>query len=160
MLKAIYPGTFDPITLGHVNIIERAAKLFEKLVIGVAVSEQKKPLFTLNERMLLVQEATQHIPRVEVAPLKGLLVDFSKRHQASCIVRGIRTTSDFEFEYQLASMNRKLSDDIETLFLTPLDAYSSLSSSLIREIAALKGNITPFVPANVDIALQKKFIKE
>lgn len=160
-MKAIYPGTLDPITLGHINIIERAAKLFDSVVIGVANNKQKHPLFTLEERLVLARESVNYLPNVSVEAFESLLVDFACKHNANVIIRGIRTTADFEFEYQLAAMNRRLSHQIETIFLTPQEEFSCISSSLVREIASLNGDISDFVSQSVDLALQRKFsVKE
>ena len=155
--KAIYPGTFDPITNGHVDICERAAKLFDKIVIAIASSEKKSPMFSLEKRIKLAQQALSHLDNVEVQGFNILLTNFAKEQNANIILRGIRSVSDFEYEFQLAYMNRKLSDNVETVFLTPSENLTYVSSSLIREIASLKGNVAPFVPACVAEALGEKF---
>ena len=157
MHKVIYPGTFDPVTNGHVNIIERAGQLFDKVIVAVAVNKTKTPLFTLAERLSLIEESVAHLASVEVKAFSNLLIDFAIENNASVIIRGLRAVSDFEFEFQLASMNRHLSKDIETLFLTPSEKYAFVSSSLIREIASLKGNISEFVSKPVEQALYRKF---
>lgn len=144
--KAIYPGTFDPVTNGHLDIIERAAMLFPKVLVAVASHQAKRPFFSLSERIALVRSAVAHLPGVEVFGFEGLLIHFAKEQEASVILRGLRAVADFEYEFQLAGMNRKLCGDIETLFLTPSDASMFISSTLVREIAALGGDVSPFVP--------------
>jgi pantetheine-phosphate adenylyltransferase len=156
LLTAIYPGTFDPITNGHINIIERAAKIFDQLVVGVAADTVKKTLFTFNEREQLVKQALQHISNVKVCAFQGLLIEFVKQQQAKVIVRGIRAIADFEYERQMASMNQALMPEIETVFLTPAEKYTHISSSFVREIALLGGNVSGFVAAGVVTALQSK----
>jgi pantetheine-phosphate adenylyltransferase len=156
-LTAVYPGTFDPITNGHCDLIERATRLFDRLVIGVAASTHKQPFFPLEERLALVEQAVPHWPNVEVVRLDGLLVDFVRRQGAGVILRGLRAVSDFEYEFQLASMNRRLAPDVETLFLTPAEQFAFISSTLVREVAALGGDVTPFVPQSVATALARRF---
>lgn len=153
---AIYPGTFDPITVGHTDLVERAARLFDKVVVAVAKGTVKSPFFSLEERIQLASEALAHFDNVEVCGFDSLLVEFMRECQASVIIRGLRAVSDFEYEFQLASMNRHLRSDIETVFLTPAEQYSYISSSLVREIAVLGGDITPFVPANVVAAIRNR----
>ena len=153
---AIYPGTFDPITLGHSDLVERAARLFDKVIVAVAVSAQKQTVFTLDERLSLARKVLQDIPNVEVCAFEGLLVGFARQRQANVIIRGLRAVSDFEYEFQLAGMNRKLAPDIETLFLTPAEQYAYISSSLVREIAALGGDVSPFVHSFVMAELLNK----
>lgn len=153
----IFPGTFDPITNGHVDLIERATKLFKRVVVGIAVNVRKEPLFTLEERVALSQVVLKHLPQVEVCGFKNLLIDFAKEKKAQAVMRGLRAVSDFEYEFQLANMNRQLNTEIETVFLTPDEKHSFISSSLVREIAMLGGNISPFVPAPVANALKQKF---
>jgi len=153
---AIYPGTFDPITNGHSDLVERAARLFDKVIVGVAVSTHKKTVFTLDERLALARKVLQGHKNVEVCALQGLLVKFARERQANIIIRGLRAASDFEYEFQLAGMNRKLAPDIETLFLTPAEQYAYISSSLVREIAALGGDVSPFVHADVMAELVNK----
>lgn len=155
--RALYPGTFDPITNGHIDITERASKLFDSVVIAIASSEKKSPLFSLEKRIDLAKESLAHLNNVEVVGFNILLTHFAKEQKANIIIRGIRSVTDFEYEFQLAYMNRKLSGNVETVFLTPSESLSYVSSSLIREIASLKGDINPFVPKPVAKALSEKF---
>lgn len=152
----IYPGTFDPITKGHSDLVERATKLFEHVIVGIAASPTKKPIFSIDERIEMATAALSAYPNVEILCLEGLLVEFAKKHHAAAIIRGLRAVSDFEYEFQLASMNRNLAPDIETLFLTPSEHYAYISSSLVREIAALGGDISGFVHENVMDALTRR----
>ena len=154
---AIYAGTFDLLTYGHLDVIERAARIFPRVVVGVAASQEKSPLFSLEERMDLVRAATQELAGVEVAPFSGLLVDFAEQQEVEVIVRGLRAFSDFEFEFQMALTNRTMKPKIETLFLMPKQDYSYVSSSNVREVAKMGGDIRPFVPAPVQAALVKKY---
>ena len=156
MRTAIYPGSFDPLTNGHLDVIERAVKLFDRIVVAVARNEGKQPLFTLDERLKLVRRGIQHLDRVEADSFDKLLVDYAEQRSAQAIVRGLRAVSDFEFEFQLALMNRKLNEHVETIFMMPKDTYTFLSSRIIKEIARLGGDISTFVPENVRIALMKK----
>jgi pantetheine-phosphate adenylyltransferase, bacterial len=156
MRRAIYPGSFDPVTNGHLDVIDRARKLFDEIIVAVAVNDQKQPLFALDDRLAMLREAIT-ISGVRVAPMTGLLVDFAAAEQAQAIVRGLRAISDFEFEFQMALMNRKLDDDIETIFLMPKEEYTYLSSRIVKEIALLGGNVSAFVPGPVAEALTKKF---
>lgn len=153
----IYPGSFDPITNGHVDLTERAARLFGTVVVAVAHSEKKTPLFSLQQRVELCQEALQHLENVEVVGFSNLLIDFAKSQNSRCVLRGLRAVADFEYEFQLANMNRAMDPEFESVFLTPSEHLSYISSSLVREIAALKGDITSFVPGPVARALQAKF---
>lgn len=153
----IYPGTFDPITIGHVDLVERASKLFDRVVVAIAFSEKKTPLFSLEERVALCRGALAGIDGVEVKGFSNLLTDFVISENARCVLRGLRAVADFEYEFQLANMNRALYPEFESIFLTPSEHLSYISSSLVREIAALNGNITPFVPENVSKALEEKF---
>jgi pantetheine-phosphate adenylyltransferase len=153
----VYPGTFDPITNGHTNLVERAAKLFDKIIIAVAASPKKRPLFELEQRAALAEEVLAHIPNVEIVGFENLLAEFVKEHNANVILRGLRAVSDFEYEFQLADMNRRLVPQAESLFLTPDNHLSYISSTLIREIAALDGNIEEFVHPAVAKALSEHF---
>jgi len=156
-LSAMYPGTFDPITLGHEDFIRRVAKLYKNVVVAVAADTEKKTtMFSLEERVALAKEALSGYENVEVKGYEGLTIDFAKANDLSIIVRGLRAVSDFEYEFQLASMNRHLSREIETIFLTPAEKYAFISSSLVREIATLDGDIDNFVSKNVKDALLKK----
>ena len=156
MRTAIYPGSFDPLTNGHLDVIERAVKLFDRVVVAVAKNEDKQPLFSLDERVGLVREAIKHIPNAEVDSFDRLLVDYVNQRNAQAIVRGLRAISDFEFEFQLALMNRKLNEKVETIFMMPKDTYTFLSSRIIKEIARLGGDIHSFVPVHVRTALLEK----
>jgi pantetheine-phosphate adenylyltransferase len=153
MRTVIYPGSFDPLTNGHLDVVQRAAKLFDRVVIAVASSESKHPLFTLEERLALVKVAVQNLPNVEADTFDGLLVNYVEQRGAQAVVRGLRAVSDFEFEFQLALMNRKLNERIETIFMMPKDTYTFLSSRIVKEIARLGGDVSPFVPAHVRTAL-------
>jgi pantetheine-phosphate adenylyltransferase len=157
MRTALYPGSFDPLTNGHLDIIERAAKLFDRVIVAVAKSEGKKPLFSLKERLDLVQRAIEPMDRTEAAAFDGLLVDYAEEHSVHAIIRGLRAISDFEFEFQLALMNRKLNRRVETIFMMPRETYTFLSSRLVKEVASLGGNIDCFVPEHVKAALARKF---
>src|SRR5664280_1018870 len=156
MRTAIYPGSFDPLTNGHLDVIQRAAKLFDRVIVAVAKNDGKQPLFTLDERFALVKKAMKHLPNVEADAFDGLLVEYVVSRKAQAIVRGLREVSDFEFEFQLALMNRKLNENVETIFMMPKDTYTFLSSRLVKEIARLGGDVSQFVPPNVQTALTKK----
>jgi len=153
----VYPGTFDPITNGHIDLIERAAKLFDKVVVAVATSEKKAPLFAVGDRVALAQACLTHVPAAEVVPFDGLLIDFVAAQDSHCVLRGLRAVADFEYEFQLANMNRAMQPEFESVFLTPSAELSYISSSLVREIAALGGDVTGFVPTPVATALKKRF---
>ena len=157
MKTIVYPGTFDPITNGHIDLIERASKLFDKIVVGIASSQRKGPLFTVDERIILASESLAHVPNVEIIGFDYLLVNFVKDCKADAIMRGLRAVSDFEYEFQLANMNRALAPEIESIFLTPAERFSYISSSLVREISSLDGDVSKFVPSNVAAALLLKF---
>ena len=159
MVTALYPGSYDPVTVGHVDIVARAAKQFEKLVVAVYETPSKSLLFSTDEREQLMKDACKHIPNVEVTRFSGLVVRYAKDIGAGVIVRGLRSGSDFEYEFQLADMNRKLAPEVESVFLTPTNHLSYISSSLIREIASLGGDISEFVDPAVAQALKKKFSK-
>jgi len=156
MRTAIYPGSFDPLTNGHLDLIERAVKLFDRVVVAVARNSDKQPLFSLEERVDLVRQAIKHVPNAEVDSFDRLLVDYVNQRNAQAIVRGLRAISDFEFEFQLALMNRKLNEKVETIFMMPKDTYTFLSSRIIKEIARLGGDIHAFVPVHVRAALIEK----
>ncbi len=157
MRTVIYPGSFDPLTNGHLDVIQRAAKLFDSVVVAVATNESKKPLFSVKERLDLARMAVSHLPNVEVDSFDNLLVDFAAGRSAAAVVRGLRAVSDFEFEFQLALMNRKLNEKIETIFMMPKDTYTFLSSRIVKEIARLGGDVSPFVPGHIRAALAKKY---
>ncbi|PCM42986.1 pantetheine-phosphate adenylyltransferase [Marinobacter sp. ANT_B65] len=157
MSKVIYPGTFDPITNGHTDLIERASRMFDEVVVAVAYNSKKKPLFNVEERCELVRQATTHISNVSVTGFNYLLADFVRDQGATVVIRGLRAMSDFEYEFQLADMNRRLAPELESVFLTPSNHLSYISSSLIREIASLGGNVSEFVDPAVVAALKEKF---
>lgn len=154
--KILYPGTFDPITNGHVDLVTRATKLFDEVVIAVASGHHKKPLFNFEERVALVETVFADLPQVSVIGFEGLLVDFMREKHATAVLRGLRAMSDFEYEFQLASMNRELDENFEAVFLTPSQNYSFISSTMIREIAKLGGDVSKFVPPCVLQAFDKK----
>jgi pantetheine-phosphate adenylyltransferase len=156
LVKAIYPGTFDPITNGHLDILSRAAQLFESVHVVVAVNVRKTTLFTLEERMDLIAGCTRHLDNVKVSSFAGLTVDCLRRHKAKVVIRGLRAVSDFEYEFQMALMNKKLDPGCETVYLMPSEQYTYLNSSVIREIAALGGSVSEFVPALVERKLREK----
>ena len=160
MRTAIYPGSFDPLTNGHLDLVQRATKLFDRVIVAVAKSESKAPLFTLEERVELVRQAVGNMPRVKVDDFDGLLVEYVARRKAQAVVRGLRAVSDFEFEFQLALMNRKLDERIETIFMMPKDTYTFLSSRIVKEIARLGGDVSTFVPAHVRTALKNKLASQ
>lgn len=157
MAKVIYPGTFDPITNGHTDLIERAGRLFDHVVVAIAYNPKKSPLLTLDERCELVAAATSHLPNVTVTGFSNLLAEFVQEQGATVILRGLRAVSDFEYEFQLADMNRRLAPEVESVFLTPANHLSYISSTLIREIASLGGDVSEFVNPAVEKALKQKF---
>ncbi|TAK99939.1 MAG: pantetheine-phosphate adenylyltransferase [Verrucomicrobia bacterium] len=156
MRTAIYPGSFDPFTNGHLDVVQRAAKLFDRVIVAVAKNESKHPLFTLEERVELVSKSVSRIKNVRADSFDCLLVNYVKRCNARAVVRGLRAVSDFEFEFQLALMNRKLNGEFETIFMMPKDTYTFLSSRIVKEIARLGGNVHQFVPPPVRVALRRK----
>jgi pantetheine-phosphate adenylyltransferase len=155
--RVIYPGSFDPVTNGHLDVIQRASSIFDQVIVAVARNAEKRALFSTEERVSLLEESTRHLPGVRVVSFEGLLVNFALQQGAAAVVRGLRAISDFEFEFQMALMNRKLEPTLETLFLMPREEYTSLSSRVVKEIAQLGGNIHAFVPQPVAEALLKKF---
>lgn len=157
MRRVVYPGTFDPITNGHIDLVERACRLFDNVLVAVAASTRKNPLFTLDERVELARTTLAHLPNVEVCGFDILLVEFVRQQQAQAVLRGLRAVSDFEYEFQLANMNRALAPTMESIFLTPAEHLSYISSSIVREIAMLGGDVGKFVPPPVEAALQRKF---
>jgi len=154
--RAIYPGTFDPVTNGHLDLIERAAKMFKQVVVGVANSPSKNPLFDLQERVELAEQVTSHLQNVSVVGFSGLLVDFAKDQDATILIRGLRAVSDFEYEFQLANMNRRLDPNLESVFLTPAEENSFISSTLVKELSLHHGDVTQFVPYLVSQAIANK----
>lgn len=159
MRTAIYPGTFDPITNGHLDIIERALKLFDRVIITIARNSAKNPLFSEEERLAMIKESVKHLKGVEIDSFDGLLVEYAHQKKATAVVRGLRAISDFEYELQMALMNRKLDEDLVTVFLMPNERYTYLNSSIVREIAGHEGNIREFVPPHVLSALEEKLHK-
>lgn len=153
---AVYAGTFDPITFGHIDLIQRASKIFDRVIIAIAVSHAKKPMFTLEERVEMTSTTLAEVKNVEVLGFDSLLLEFAKQHGANVILRGLRTVTDFDYEFQLASMNRHMNPSIESMFLMPDERFMYISSTLVREIASLDGDVTGFVPETVVKALQKK----
>jgi len=159
-IRAIYPGTFDPVTNGHTDLIVRASHLFAEVIIGVASSPSKKPLFSLEQRVDMIKQATSNLDNVTVVGFSGLLIDFAKQNQAPVLIRGLRAVSDFEYEFQLANMNRRLSPDLESVFLTPAEENSFISSTLVKEVALHNGDVSQFVNPIVKIALDKKLAQK
>ncbi len=156
MTIAVYPGTFDPFTRGHEDLVRRASSIFTKLIVGVADSKNKRPIFTLEERIEIAKEVLSHYPNVEIAGFSGLLKDFAREHSARVIVRGLRAVSAFEYEFQLDGMYSSLMPDVATLFLTPSDQYQFISGTFVREIALMGGDVSKFVFPSVEKWLQKK----
>ncbi|MCH9004279.1 MAG: pantetheine-phosphate adenylyltransferase [Proteobacteria bacterium] len=156
-VSAMYPGTFDPITLGHEDLVKRATRLYDRVVVAIAANPgNKEPMFSLDERVELASSALSDLDTVEVTGYEGLTVDFAREHGLAVIIRGLRAVSDFEYEFQLANMNRHLTDEVETVFLTPSDRYTFISSSLVREVASLGGDVSEFVSPRVESALLKR----
>jgi pantetheine-phosphate adenylyltransferase len=155
---AIYPGSFDPVTLGHMDIIHRASQIFDSLIVAVAFNEAKAPLFDMDERITMIREAVGKTSNVIVKSLEGLLVDFARKEETFVVIRGLRAVSDFEFEFQMALMNRRLEPKLETIFLTPQEEYTFLSSRIVKEVARLGGDVSPFVPPHVVQRLKEKTI--
>jgi pantetheine-phosphate adenylyltransferase len=159
MRHCIYPGTFDPITFGHLDVLERAARLFDKVTVGVAANPGKGPVFTQEQRLALVRSVSKHLPNVTAVPFDGLLVEFARAQNAIAVIRGIRALSDFEFEFNMALMNRHLAPTIETIFVMPRETYSYTSSNLVKQVAKLGGDIAHFVPPEVVAALRDAYAK-
>ncbi|MDO4290538.1 MAG: pantetheine-phosphate adenylyltransferase [Eggerthellaceae bacterium] len=157
MKRALTPGTFDPITSGHLDVITRAAQLVDEVVVSVAASEKKNPLFTLDERVALVKEATAHLPNVRVEPFNDLLVNFARRMDAEVVIKGLRAITDFEYEFQMTALNYQLDQELETVFIMSPPQYMYLSSSIVREIASMHGSLDGLVPPCVVRALKEKF---
>jgi pantetheine-phosphate adenylyltransferase len=157
MRYAIYPGSFDPVTNGHLDVIERGRKLFDEVIVAVAHNDEKQPLFSLEERLAFLKETAGKIENVRIAEFSGLLVEFARAEKAGAVIRGLRAVSDFEFEFQMALMNRKLDAAVETIFLMPKEEYTYLSSRIVKEIARLGGDVSSFVPACVAKGLSTKF---
>ncbi|MEW6431009.1 MAG: pantetheine-phosphate adenylyltransferase [Myxococcota bacterium] len=160
MRTAIYPGSFDPLTNGHLSLIQRGLKVFDKLIVAIAVNPRKTPLFSVEERRELILGAVNDDPRVEVDDFQGLLVDYAKQRQAYVVLRGLRAVSDFEFEFQLANMNRRLAPDLETVFMMTGEDYFYISSNIVREVASFGGNVEGIVPPNVLEKLKSKFARK
>jgi pantetheine-phosphate adenylyltransferase len=159
VLTAVYPGTFDPMTLGHEDLVRRASRLFERLIIAVAAGHHKRTMFTIEERLEIARELSDKYPNIEVIPFRGLLRDFVVEHGGKVVVRGLRAVSDFEYEFQMAGMNRKMMPEVETVFLTPSDQYQFISSTFVREIATLGGDVSQFVSPSVKARLEERIKK-
>lgn len=159
MKIAIYPGTFDPITHGHIDVVERAVTLFDRVVITIAINAVKKPLFSVEERKEMIAESTGHLQNIEVDAFEGLLMEYAKRKNAVAVIRGLRAISDFEYELQMALMNRKLAEEVVTVFLMPNVKYTYLNSTIVKEVAGFGGNVSGLVPESVEKRLQEKFRK-
>ncbi len=157
MNVCIYPGTFDPITNGHIDVLERACRMFERVIVAIAASQEKRPCFSVEERLKLVEEITVANPKVSVTTFSGLLIDFVKQQEANVIIRGLRAVSDFEFEFQMALMNRQLGPEIETILVMTKEGYNYTSSSLVKQVAQYGGDVSKFVPDNIVKALKAKF---
>ena len=156
MIKVVYPGTFDPFTCGHEDLVRRASRVFDRVIVGVADSESKRPMFSAAERMAMTRDALAPLPNVEVIGFSALLMDFVRQQGAKIILRGLRAVSDFEYEFQMAGMNRHLHPDVETLFLTPSEQYTFISATIVREIARFGGDVSHFVPATVDARIRAR----
>jgi len=159
MSVAIYPGSFDPVTNGHINMIERGAAIFDELIVAVAINTDKAPLFTTEERMSFLREAVGDRPNIRIDSFKGLLVNYAAQKKASAVLRGLRALSDFEYEFQMAHMNRRLSSDIETVFMMTGEEHFYVSSKMVREVVRFEGSVTGLVPSNVEDALKQRFGK-
>lgn len=157
MRIAVYPGSFDPITNGHLDIIERASKIFDKVVVGVLNNKNKRPKFTSEERVMLIKKVTEHFPNVETASFDGLLVDFAREHSASVIIKGLRTVNDFEYEFQMALLNKTLDNDCETMFMMTNSKYSYISSSMVNELAGYNGDLAGLVPTDIIHYIKDKY---
>ena len=157
MRTAVYPGSFDPITNGHLDIIKRASKIYDKVVVGVLNNRSKNPLFTLQERVEMIKDEIESLSNIEVASFEGLLVDFAKEHNASVIVKGLRTVADFEYEFQMALLNKTLHENIETTFLMTDSKYSYISSSMVKELAGFRGNLSGLVSPQIENKIKQKF---
>ncbi|WP_334030256.1 pantetheine-phosphate adenylyltransferase [Alteromonas sp. P256] len=158
--RALYPGTFDPITNGHADLIERASQLFSRVIVAIASNPSKKPLFTLEERVEMIKQVTADLPNVEVVGFTGLLADFADEQNATILIRGLRAVSDFEYEFQLANMNRRLNPKLESVFLTPAEENSFISSTLVKEVALHRGAVSEFCHPVVEAALQERLGKK
>jgi pantetheine-phosphate adenylyltransferase len=157
---AVYPGTFDPITNAHIDLVERGLRFYDKIILAIAHNPEKAPLFTVQERVKMAKEAVKHFPGVMVEDFDGLLVNYCLKRNAKMIIRGLRAVSDFEYEFQMALMNRRLTPDVETIFMMPNEIYSYLSSRLVKEICRLGGSVKGLVPPHIELELNKKFKKE
>ena len=159
MLRAVYPGSFDPVTYGHLDIIRRSRSLADELIVGVLNNKAKTPLFSMEERVKMLEEMTKNMPGIKIVPFEGLLIDFAKEMSAGIVVRGLRAVTDFEYELQMAQTNNKLSPELETVFLTTSLEYSYLSSTIVKEVAAFGGDISQFVPEMIERRIQEKIMK-
>ena len=155
----ICPGSFDPVTLGHLDVITRASKLFDRVIVGVLVNSSKKPIFSIDERIELLKEVTEHLNNVEIVGFNGLLAQYCEEHGVDAIVKGLRAVTDFEYEFQMARMNQKLMPEVETIFLTPAEQFQFISGTFVREIAMMGGDVSGFVPQNIRAALERKRIE-
>ena len=160
MLRAVYPGSFDPVTYGHLDIIRRSCHMVDELIVGVLYNKAKMPLFSVEERVKMLEETTKDLPNVKVVPFEGLLVEFARKMEARMVVRGLRAVTDFEYELQMAQTNHKLEPAVETVFLTTSLEYSYLSSTIVKEVAAFGGDISQFVPEAVETKVREKIIKK